>query len=997
LAREAETPAIGVEPLSVVDQLGVAVVTTDRTGAIVGWSRGAEALFGYGAAEMLGQSGGQTVIRAEDRDEVAALMARTLAGEPYQGQLPMQTKDGRQLIVSLRADPLRDAAGEVVGTVTVATDFWSGDGPAPRAMVEALFGQTPVGVALFDTAARYLRINPTLARIRDVVVGEAVGRRPDEVLPAGIGEAVTKVVREVLATGVPQTDIELPGRVTEDRVAQTLIASFHRLDVEGTGPVGVAEVVIDITNERLARDRSQRLADRLTVLRGMTERLFSAVGIAAVGRVLVRAVAHGLHADATVLLGVEPDTDRLTVLDQTGDWGPFLEHVAGSRLSDPTLPAEVLRGGQTLVWRNPREHDPRYPQLPPQLRAYAFLPLVSGRRPVGLVCLGYRHDQEFGAEEEALIVAVGQQCALALDRARLFEAEREARAAAEANRDRLAVLAEAGRLLTASLDYESTLRQMTRVLIPVLADSVSVLLWDENGLRSVATAHVDPKLDAVMRDMVQESGGYTYSPVLQDVGRSGTTIFTPRLTDGGAGAPLTAQEQADMQQLEVRSGIVVPLRGRERILGVIALTMSTSGREYTDIDLETVEQLARRMSLSIENSLAHRASTEVAVTLQRSLLPRSLPAAPGLVAAFRYESGTAGTEVGGDWIDLLRLSAGRTGIVVGDVMGRGMHAAAVMGQLRTAVRAFAELDMPPTDLLVQLNRLVSGFEEGQLTTCLYATYDPITRQLSFANAGHLPPVLYSAAEKACHLLDASTYAGLAADRRGPLNPVRQDEPADLPLGVGHARYVLRSVGLAPGDLFVVYTDGLVENRERDVTTGMDQLCDIVNRHHRAPLDALCDAIIAELAPSGSRDDDVALLVVALEPGSEPVVRRFELPTDPRSVHVARDKVRDVLAEWAVAGLDDLAPLIVGELVTNAMRHARGPIELAVRRLPASVVVEVADADSRLPRLRRATLWEEGGRGLLFVEALSDRWGARSTPTGKVVWAELPANPNGFAG
>jgi PAS domain S-box-containing protein len=367
---------------------------------------------------------------------------------------------------------------------------------------------------------------------------------------------------------------------------------------------------------------------------------------------------------------------------------------------------------------------------------------------------------------------------------------------------------------------------------------------------------------------------------------------------------------------------------------------------------------------------AGEAQRQTALTLQRSLLPDVLPQSEELQVAVRYAAGGADTEVGGDWYDVLSLGAGRMALVIGDVMGRGVHAAAVMGQLRTAVRTCARLDLRPVEVLEVLDGLVadvgaSSFD-AHIATCVYAVFDPHTRDLLLASAGHLPPVVRTA-DGGVHRLPVEVSA---------------------PLGVGDAPRQTR-IRLAPGSVLALFTDGLVEMRGSDLDAGLDALCRTMAAGP-ADLEDLADAVLTGL-DAGAADDDVALLLVGVPADVDSRSRTVVLPV-PRERALlidVRAQARSAMASWAL--LDEVAEtatLLASELVTNGLLHGTGHVELRLRVTRDRLVLEAEDSGHHMPRRRRAGSDDEGGRGLHLVASLADRWGARQTDEGKVVWAEL---------
>jgi ABC-type multidrug transport system ATPase subunit/serine phosphatase RsbU (regulator of sigma subunit)/anti-sigma regulatory factor (Ser/Thr protein kinase) len=364
-------------------------------------------------------------------------------------------------------------------------------------------------------------------------------------------------------------------------------------------------------------------------------------------------------------------------------------------------------------------------------------------------------------------------------------------------------------------------------------------------------------------------------------------------------------------------------------------------------------------------------SQAMAVALQRSLLPHGLPEQSALEVAHRYLPAQAG--VGGDWFDVVPLPGTRVALVVGDVVGHGVHAAATMGRLRTAVHNFSMLDLPPDELLAHLSELAGRIDadEGATggaapitgATCLYAVYDPVSRSCQMARAGHLPPVLVRP-DGAAELLDL---------------------PAGPPLGLGGGLpFQSAEFAVPEGSRLVLYTDGLVEDRRRDIDVGMEMLRAAVAGAGRGP-EETCEAALAALLPAAPRDD-VALLVARTRGLPAGDVARWQAPADPAAVAEVRERASRQLRAWRLEELSFTTELLLSELVTNAIRYASGPIEVRLLR-DRALVCEVSDTSSTSPHLRYAASTDEGGRGLFLVAQLAEHWGTRYTPDGKIVWAE----------
>jgi anti-sigma regulatory factor (Ser/Thr protein kinase) len=378
-----------------------------------------------------------------------------------------------------------------------------------------------------------------------------------------------------------------------------------------------------------------------------------------------------------------------------------------------------------------------------------------------------------------------------------------------------------------------------------------------------------------------------------------------------------------------------------------------------------------RAAVSIDNARRYTREHALAVTLQRSLLPRALPEQSALDVGYRYLPAQSG--VSGDWFDVIPLPGSRVALAVGDVVGHGLHAAATMGRLRTAVHNFSTLDLPPDELLSHLDDLVARIDQDEQgtdsaagvvgATCLYAIYDPVTRRCVMARAGHLAPALV-------HPDGTVTFV---------------DVPTGPPLGLGGLPFQTAELDIAEGAQLVLYTDGLIEDRRRDLDVGMELLREALAGHPDRSPEESCQAVLDELLP-GRPKDDVALLIARTQGLPPDRIADWDVPLDPAAVAGMRDTVSRKLDEWGLSELGFSMELILSELITNAIRYGSEPIHVRLIH-DRTLICEVADSSSTSPHLRYAATMDEGGRGLFLVSQMAERWGTRYTPQGKVIWAE----------
>ncbi|MGW1028249.1 SpoIIE family protein phosphatase [Streptomyces sp. NPDC002577] len=576
-------------------------------------------------------------------------------------------------------------------------------------------------------------------------------------------------------------------------------------------------------------------------------------------------------------------------------------------------------------------------------------------------------------------------------------------------RKRLQLIAEAGKRIGSTLDVTQTAQELADIAVPELADFISVDLLAPldnmyepfprapaaSGpltLRRIAHQSVRP---GIPEAVVAPGGVDVYpegSPPAKTVRSGRATLY--RMTDPGTveWIALDPLRSARVRDFGIHSMMTVPLSARGTTLGVAVFVRHRHPDPFQQDDLVLAEELTARAAVCIDNAQRYTRQRDTAVTLQRSLLPQRLPAQAAVDVASRYLPAGGHAGVGGDWFDAIPLSGARVALVVGDVVGHGIHASATMGRLRTAVRTLADIDLPPDELLTHLDdlvgrlstevdeagaeRLAGGAETtGDVgATCLYAVYDPVSRHCSLARAGHPLPIVAT------------------PDGRAEL----LDIPAGPPLGLGGLPFEAAEVALPAGSLLALYTDGLIESRDIDIDDGVSRLRQVLSRP--APsLDAACDAVLAAMLPERPTDD-VALLIARTHALDASQVNTWEVEPDPAAVaELRKGAVRQVDA-WGLTDAVFVTELIVSELVTNAIRYAQPPIRLRLIH-DRSLICEVSDASSTAPHMRRSRTYDEGGRGLLLVAQLSERWGTRQTARGKTIWAEqsLRSEPVGGPG
>ena len=453
--------------------------------------------------------------------------------------------------------------------------------------------------------------------------------------------------------------------------------------------------------------------------------------------------------------------------------------------------------------------------------------------------------------------------------------------------------------------------------------------------------------------------------------REHRAVLEPGLT--GHEAWLEDFRQAGrIRELGLRSLISVPVRARGVVLGVATFWRYEESGPFDEDDLSLAEELVGRAGVSIDNARRFTHEHATAVTLQRSLLPGALPDQDAVEAAYRYLPAQAdGAGVGGDWFDVIPLPGARVALVVGDVVGHSLHAAATMGRLRTAVQSFSALDLPPDELLGCLDELVTriddsvGADTARISgaTCLYAIYDPASGRCTMATNGHPGPALVRP-------------DGTVSFPEIPVSP---------PLGLGGEPFETAELDLPEGSRLVLFTKGLVAGRHQDIDIGIGRLrAALAGLPDRTPEETCQGILDAVLLPHPS--DDVALLVARTRRLDAEHIAEWPVDRDPAAVARIRTEAADRLAVWGLAELAPATELIVSELVTNAIRYGTGPIQVRLMRT-RSLICEVADGSTVAPHLRRAATTDEGGRGLYLVSRFAERWGTRYLTRGKIVWTE----------
>jgi serine phosphatase RsbU (regulator of sigma subunit)/anti-sigma regulatory factor (Ser/Thr protein kinase) len=539
------------------------------------------------------------------------------------------------------------------------------------------------------------------------------------------------------------------------------------------------------------------------------------------------------------------------------------------------------------------------------------------------------------------------------------------------------------RKIASALAFDQMAPELINIIVPHFCNSAELLVLESlvaedefpsasldgtEVVRRFAVAHDDG--DAAWDAAFPTGENLRYPP---------GTPYTRCMESGRPVCEVVSRDSADsmaaawtrLPVADLLSGVsmlLLPLIARDVMLGFFVCVRQVGYRRFDAYDIEIGMEFASRAAIFMDNAQRYSRERATALTLQRSMLPTGLSYPSSVEVKHRYLPGSKLIEVGGDWYESILLPGARVALVVGDVAGHGVRAAVTMGRLRTAIHMLSMLELPPAETLQQLNELMQelGVREPHFATCVYAIFDAVSGTCEVASAGHLPPLLV---------------------RPDGTNELLDVMPAP-PLGVGTGLIQSRTLTIEDGSLLVLYTDGLVEKRSQDIDEGLNRLREIFGPGSAdQDLEDLCRATLAGVYADEHRDD-IALLVARLRRIQPDHVVSWTLPSELTSASRARSLIRRPLRRWGLVELLPTAELLVSELVTNAVRYAQGKIGLRLIR-EGGLVCEVMDDSAALPRLRHPDDFDERGRGLQVVSQLAQRWGARRSASGKVVWCELP--------
>jgi GAF domain-containing protein/anti-sigma regulatory factor (Ser/Thr protein kinase) len=596
--------------------------------------------------------------------------------------------------------------------------------------------------------------------------------------------------------------------------------------------------------------------------------------------------------------------------------------------------------------------------------------LMGSAGPLGVLSLAFVARPEPSETELRFLATLAGLTAQALERAQLFEQERLALRDAESSRERLSLLSEVTKLLSSSLDPTTVMQRTMNLVVGRLADACVVQVRGESGLQRLDVRGTEVFESAALQRVIGTDGVLFDSDAPAAVAyRTGRTQLRP-VSSFGAHGPMDV------------TALAVPFSANGEVVGVMTF-FGGPERHFAPDDISLAAEVASRTGVALSNATRFQREHVVAEVLQRAVLPDFLPTVKGLHFDAEYRPGAAGTYVGGDWYDVFELDDERVIFSVGDVMGKGASAAALMGQVRSAIRAYAVAGQTPSEVLSSLDALFDALVEDRVVTVVVGTVNPKTGAVRLANAGHPSPLIVRADGKAVFssLQSALLITG----------------------GLGGAERPSHDVSLHPGDSLVMYSDGLVERRGELITVGMQRLADTATEVARAGWPEQPAAELATRLGEDERADDVVVLalrylgVPAPEDRDSPALGTASggmsiLRLDPvvESTPAARHWVTELLRDMP-SEVTECAALLTSELVTNAVLHAATPFTVTVHLMTDRIRVDVADANPIVPSIKDYAADAATGRGLTLFNTLASDWGVQPVMGGKIVWFELPVD------
>jgi PAS domain S-box-containing protein len=701
--------------------------------------------------------------------------------------------------------------------------------PPKSSQAEAIIDSSDDAILSKDRDAVITSWNPGAERLYLWREDEVVGRPISILIPPDRAGEEKRILERILrGEYVDHYETE---RVRKDGRIVHVSLSISPVRAEGGEISGAAVIARDITDEIRARQRAEGL-------QRISQALSRAVSTERAAEVLIAEAVNALGADAATL-GVLDESGENVQLVASRGYSVALEPWTSFPLAANVPMAVAIRTGDPTWSSSAEDVKQRFPDLGGEnfrFDSLAVVPLTVEGRTIAAAAFSFADEREFIPEERAFMLATAQQAANALDRAQQHEGERRAR-------EHLAFISRASEVLGGSLDLDATLQRLASIAVPEVSDWCAVDLVDDGEIRNVAVAHADPTKVQLAQELRER-----YPPTREEprgvanVLRTGQPELYSRIPEELLREGAHDEEHLElMKDLGLVSAMVVPLRAHGRTLGAITFVSSgESASRYTESDLAFAQELAAHAALAIDNASLYLREHSAAVTLQRALLPRKLPDVEGVEMAVRYFPAGSGVEAGGDWYDAIDLGDGKLALVIGDVSGRGITAASIMGRLRMAIRAYATEGHGPAEVAMRTDRLMLSFDERDMATVFMLSLDTRTGRGEYIRVGHLP--------------------GLVRHRDGSVDPLYGK--GSPPMGtVRDLEVETERVQLEPGSLVLLYTDGLIESRDTPIDEDIRKLCSALEE---APdeIEACLDQVVGALAPDDPFDD-VAVLAVRL--------------------------------------------------------------------------------------------------------------------------------------
>ena len=851
---------------------------------------------------------------------------------------------------------------------------------ASEARARELIEHAPEAIVVLDVErGQFVRVNKEAERLFGLPAHELLKRGPLEVSvpvqPSGLssGEALAEQLERALAGEVPVFEWTLA-----TPTGQPIDAELRLLRLPDRGRILVRGSIVDVSArkqaesavravevERAARAAAEADRDRIAALQRITARLLAAPSVDDVAAAFVQQVVPDLGA-TTGLIYTLTDGGLLRRGNTPDAGDPDWLSIEPDA---PTTSAAAVRTRMPVVIVGDADAEAEYPMLANAMRelgyeAFASLPLFAGAELVGVASFGFARTPS--DDHWHFLTRVAERVGQALERAQLYEAEQRARRELEYAAERAAAMQRVTQALSRAMTTDEIVNLTATLGIEALgAQAATAGLLDPEGNEYVVRTFGLPP--------GREPWSSRFDADRRLPGPEAVRLQRPLwFTSAQEMAEAFPETGAFLEHSGFGATACVPLIAWGHPLGFLAAHYRED-RVFTQVDRVVFTTLASVSGQALERARRYETERETASVLQQSMLPARLPDPPNVTIGARYSS-AGELEVGGDWYDAVALEDGSIVVMVGDVVGRGLKAAAAMGQLRSAASALSLATLHPSDVLAKLDVYAGGLDDARLATMVVARLEPATQTLTYASAGHVPGVL---------LQPDGTARLLEAPGSVPLDAVAEPRRGEL------------QVDFPPGSTLVLYSDGLIERRGESLDVGLRRITRTVSELHHRDVDAMCDRLMEALLPRAPQRDDVAVLCLRLEPGTAPLKRCF--PAAPGELAPLRHALETWLSDAGVTPqrAADLV-LAIDEACANAVEHAYdhdqvGNVIVEVARVPERevVVASVRDGGQWRPERHRP----DRGRGLSIIRAVVDDCEIQTDASGTTVLLEQRIAPN----